>query len=130
MPHVVIRGSVDLAAWARDFEPLLLRRGGDVLRADRIFLDADGRTALIAALVLEAKRKQPFYVKISAHARGSATVRVDPLTQVERSDGVKELVAQLGAELLARTPGATVERTNLVLPSPARGRGGRDEDRE
>ena len=130
MPHVVIRGSVDLAAWARDFEPLLLRRGGDVLRADRIFLDADGRTALIAALVLEAKRKQPFYVKISAHARGSATVRVDPLTHVERSDGVKELVAQLGAELLARTPGATVERTNLVLPSPARGRGGRDEDRE
>jgi len=130
VPHVVIRGSVDLAGWARGFEPLLLRRGGDVLRADRIFLDAGGHTALIEALVLESRRKLAFYVKISAHDRGSATVRVDPLTHVERSDGVKELVAQIGAELLARTPGATVERTNLVLPSRAQGRGERDEDRE
>ena len=130
MPHVLIRGAVDLAAWARDFEPLLLRRGADVLRADRIFIDGAGRTALVSALVLESRRKLPFYVKISVHDRGSTTVRVDPMTHVERSDGVKQLVAQLAAELLARTPDASIERTNLVLPSPARGPGGRDEDRE
>ena len=130
MPHVLIRGPVDLAAGARDFEPLLLRRGADLLRADRIFVDGDGRTALIEALVLESRRKLPFYVKISAHDRGSTTVRLDPVTHVERREGVKHLVAQLAAELLARTPGASVERTNLVLPSPAQGPGGRDEDRE
>lgn len=121
MPHVVIRGSVDLRRYTDEFEPLLVRRDGDVLRADRIYLERDGRTALVAALVVEAGRKQPFYVRISAHDRGSATLRVDPATHVERSEGVKALVAALGADLLARTPGARLEVTNLVLPSPPQG---------
>jgi len=130
MPHVVIRGPVDLAAYASHFKPLLIRRGGDVLRAERIFVDGQRRTALVESLVIEAGRKLPFYVKISAHDRGSTTLRIDPLTHVERSDGVKELVAALGADVLASTPGADVEVTNLVLPSPTQGRGGTDEDRE
>ncbi len=132
MPHVVIRGDVDLRAWAEDFEPLLVRMGGDVLRADRIYVESAGRAALVAALVVEAGRKQPFYVKISAHDRGSASLRVDPMTHVERGPGVKALVAELGAELLRRTPGASVEVTNLVLPSTPRGEGGGppDENRD
>ena len=113
MPHVVIKGEVDLATYAEHFSPLLIRRGGDVLRADRIFVDGAGRTALVESLVVEAGRKLPFYVKISTHKRGSATVRVDPLTHVERSDGVKALVAALGADLLARTSGAQVASKSL-----------------
>ena len=128
MPHVVISGAVDLAAFCRDFEPLLVRRGSDVLRAERIYLERGGQTALVAALVVERGRKQPFYVKISAHDRGSATLRVDPATHVERSGAVKDLVAALGARLLRATPGASVEVTNLVLPSSLQGeRGGQAE---
>ena len=130
MPHVVIAGAVDLRGYAGDFAPTVIREGGDVLRADRIYLDAEGRTALIDALVVEAGRKQPFYVKISAHERGSVTVRIDPLTRVERTEGVKRLVARIGADLLARSPDARVEVTNLVLRSaPLQGSGGSDEDR-
>ena len=121
MPHVVIRGDVDLAAYASRFEPILLRRGGDVLRADRIYLERGGDRALIEALVVEAGRKQPFYVAISSHDRGSATLRIDPMSHVERSEGVKALVAELGADLLCKTPGASVEVTNLVLPSAPQG---------
>lgn len=121
MPHVVLQGDVDLESYARDFETILLRRGSDVLRAERVFLEPGGRTLLVDALVVEAGRKLPFYVKISGHDRDSVTVRIDPRTHVERSDGVKELVATLAAELLRRSPGAKVEVTNLVLPSPAQG---------
>lgn len=113
----MIAGEVDLRSYARDFEGWVLRRGRDVLRADRIFLDSEGRTALVEALVVEAGRKLSFYVKISAHERGTATVRIDPMTHPERSAGVKQLVARLGADLLRHTPGARVEVTNLVLPS-------------
>ena len=52
MPHVVLEGPVDLHAYARDFEPILLRRGKDVLRADRVFLERERRSLLIEVLVV------------------------------------------------------------------------------
>lgn len=125
MPHVVLEGVVDLSSYVRSFEAVLVRRGGDVLRADRIFLEPGGRSLLIEALVVEAGRKQPFYLKISTRDGGGATVRVDPMTHPERSDGVRALVAEVGADLLRRSPEARLGVTNLVLPSPPHP--GRDE---
>jgi len=116
MPHVVIAGRVDLTRYARDFKALVLRADGDVLRADALYLERSGRAALIEALAVEAGRKLPFYVKISMHSE-RATVRIDPLTHPERSEGVKRIVAAIGADLLRHTPGAQIEVTNLVLPS-------------
>ena len=120
----MIDGDVDLRAYAARFETMVVRRGSDVMRADRIYLEPGGRSALVEALVVEAGRKLPFYVRISTHRRGSATVRIDPMTHVERSEAVKQLVAHLGAQLLATTPGASVRTSNLVLPSGPQGRGG------
>ena len=116
MPHVVIEGVTDLSAFARAWKPFVLRRGADILRTDHLYLAPDARACLIEALCVEAGRKQPFYVKLAVHDRGSATVRVDPMTHPERSDGVRDLVAQIGALLLRATPGGRVGATNLVLP--------------
>lgn len=122
MPHVVIRGSLDLPGFVAGFEPILDRSpgdgaagGGDVARADRVFLEHSGRNALVECLVVEGGRKQPFYVKISVHDSKS-TVRVDPICRIERSAGVKSLVAQLGSRVLRATPRGEIEVTNLVLP--------------
>lgn len=112
----MIAGDCDLAAFARAWTPLVVRRGADVLRADEAYLERGGRALLIEALCVEAGRKQPFYVKVSAHDRGTATVRIDPMTHPERSEGVRALVAEIAARLLAATPGARVEKTNLELP--------------
>lgn len=116
MPHVVIEGVTDLSAFARAWQPFVVRRGADILRGDHLFLASDARAGLIEALCVEAGRKQPFYVKLAVHDRGSATVRVDPMTHPERSDGVRDLIAHVGALLLRATPGGRVGATNLVLP--------------
>lgn len=122
MPHLVIEGEVDLEAYARDFSPILIRSGRDVLRADHVYLGRDHREVLIEALVVEAGRKLSFYVKLSRHDDGSATLRIDPMTHPERSDGVRALVTRLAEDWLARTRAARVRATNLVLPSaPAQG---------
>lgn len=107
---------MDLAAYAECFQALLFRRGPDVLRADRIFVETGGRSLLVEALVVAAGRKLPFYVKISKHDRGSVTLRIDPMTHTERTQGVRDLVAELGADLLRRNPGSRVRVTNLSLP--------------
>jgi len=88
MPHVVIEGDVDLPAWGRDFTPRALRSGRDLCKIERLYVDSDGRSALVEVLAVEAGRKLPFYVRVSSHERGSTTVRIDPLTHPDRSDGV------------------------------------------
>lgn len=113
----MIEGLADLAAFARAWRPFVVRRGADILRGDHLYVSSDARACLIEALCVEAGRKQPFYVKIAVHDRGSATVRVDPMTHPERSDGVRDLIAQVGALLLRATPGGRVGATNLVLPT-------------
>jgi len=113
----VIEGRVDLRAWAAEIRPILERRGDDVLRAESVWLEGSGREALVRALAVESGRRQAFYVLVSAHD-ARTTVRIDPLTRPERSDGVRALVARVAADVLARSPGARLGATNLVLPSP------------
>ena len=124
MPHVVLEGPVDLGRYAERFEPIELRVDRDVLRAERVFVEREGRALLIEALVVEAGRKQAFYVIVSQHGGTGASVRIDPVTHPELSPAVRDLVARLGADLLARSPGARIGVTNLVIPSdPAGGQG-------
>jgi hypothetical protein len=117
MPHVVIEGELDLRAYAESFAHLRLAEPRDLLRTENVYLERSGRSLLIQALAVEAGRRQTFYVRISLHDRGSVSVRIDPLTKPERSEGVKRIVAALGADVVARMPGAKVRTTNLVLPS-------------
>jgi hypothetical protein len=88
-----------------------------VLRADRAYLETGEQALLIDALVVEAGRKLPFYIKISSSRRGSATVRIDPMTHPERSEGVRRLVAEVTADLIARTPGCRLGKGTVLLPS-------------
>jgi hypothetical protein len=117
VPHVVIDAEVDLRGYAERFAHVRIADAGDVLKTEAVYLERSGRTLLIQAVAVEAGRTQQFYVRISAQDRGSVSVRIDPLTKPERSEGVKRIVAGIGADLLARTPGAKVRTTNLVLPS-------------
>jgi hypothetical protein len=129
MPHAVIEGPLDLAAWAAAFEPLSLRRGGDVLRTGEVFVERAGRALLVEALVVEAGRKQPFYVRIASHERGTTHVRVDPHTHPDRTPAVHALVGEVVGALLAFSPGARLVRGTAVVPSPAANREDSDEDR-
>jgi hypothetical protein len=114
----VIAGEIDLRGYAERFAHLHITNTRDVLRTEAVYVERAGRTLLIQALAVEAGRTQTFYVRVSAQEHG-ASVRIDPLSRPERSEGVKRIVAEIGADLLARSPGAKVRTTNLVLPSSA-----------
>jgi hypothetical protein len=121
MPHVVFDGEADLALWAAAFEPVVVREGGDVLRAEQLYLEREARALLLESLVVEAGRKLVFYVRISRHERGSVTIRIDPLTHPERTPAVRRLVAEVAIRLWQRFPELRIRATNLVLPSAAGG---------
>jgi hypothetical protein len=113
----VIDAEIDLRAYAERFAHLRIVNTGDVLKTEALYLERSGRALLIQAVAVEAGRTQTFYVRVAAQERGSVSVRIDPLTRPERSEGVKRIVAAIGADLLTHTPGSKVRTTNLVLPS-------------
>ena len=89
MPHVVIEGDDRPAPPGRArFGRCCCAAAATCYTTGELYLERGGRALLVEALAIEAGRKQPFYVRISRHERGSMSVRIDPLTHPDRSDGV------------------------------------------
>ena len=53
-----------------------------------------------------------FYLKLHQHQE-SLTVKLDPMTDPEKTDGVRRLVAIIAERILAAVPEARVARTNI-----------------
>lgn len=112
MPHAVLAGPIDLAAWWRGFSPILERGSDRVLKVEHCYLSEARTHALLAAFALEGGIRRKFLVHVGANAEG-ATVRLDALAEPDKSPGVRRIVALVAEDLRARTPGARIDRHNL-----------------
>lgn len=80
-------------------------------RLEGRFLGLDGRSLLLAAVVVEHGR--PIHALLLATVRGDETaVHLWPPMPVERTDAVKRLVAQIAQELAAFGAGE-IHTTNI-----------------
>ena len=112
MPHVQIIGSVRLEQLAERFEPLSIRNGDTIGKALAFFLNARDRTALVQALVVEPRINRRFYVLLTEKPDG-LMVRLNPLTDPEKTDAVKRLLAAVADWIHRASPGSSYGTTNL-----------------
>lgn len=117
MPHVIRTGCADLEAAWRQIPVGPWRWSSAVARIEGRFLGSDGRSLLLAAVVIEHGRP--------VHALLLATVREDETAvhlwapmPVERTEAVKRLVAQVAVELAAFGAGE-IRSTNLAHLFPS-----------
>jgi hypothetical protein len=85
-----------------------------VARVEGRYLSADRRALLVAAVVVEFGRPLHPVVVISRRG-GDTAVHLWPAAPAERTDAVKRLVAQVGAEIAAFGAGSVLA-TNVDLP--------------
>ncbi len=111
MPHVVLEGPIAIQECAERFEPFVVREGELVVKADRIYIDTRGETALIETLVVDRGHTQKFFIQITAR-HGRLTVRLEPLTDPEKGDGVRRAIA-LVAHTIRRISGGDYGSTNI-----------------
>ena len=111
MPHVVLEGSNTIKECAERFEPFVVREGALVVKADRIYIDSRAETALIETLVVDRGHTQKFFIQITAR-HGRLTVRLEPLTDPEKGDGVRRAIA-LVAHTIRRISGGDYGSTNI-----------------
>ena len=111
MPHVVLEGRVTIDDAARRFEPFVVRERDLVIKAERIYRERDGRAALVEMVVVGPGHTQKFFIQLSPR-RGGLTVRLEPLTDPEKTPGVRRAIARVAHRLAAAT-GARYGSTNI-----------------
>ena len=113
MPHVVIDDAPDLVEACGALAPFTAREGGEILRLLDVFVNQAGRTALLDCVVIDpGTPAKSFFVQLSQKDR-QITVRLLPVTDPEKTAGVKKLLATLARKLRAAIPGSRFGKTNL-----------------
>ena len=111
MPHVVLQGSISLEQCQSRIAPFLFRDGGFIVRGERVFRDPEGMTLLIETLVVDRGHTQKFFIQI-VRRREDAIVRLEPLTDPEKTPGVRRALAVV-AHRLRESTGATYGKSNI-----------------
>jgi hypothetical protein len=118
MPHVIVEGPASLERLYQSFAPENLREGAYIIKIRNMYLSASKTDALVDCVVVEDGLPQNFYAllcqKPSSGSSTTITVRLDPMTDPQKTDGVKRLVALLGQRLKAQNSACRYGATNLT----------------
>jgi hypothetical protein len=112
MPHLVYKGTADLAAVCAGFAPLKTEANGWIIKLPQAYLAANGRTLLAECTAVRSGFAQTFYA-LAEQKGESLTIRVDPHTAVERNEGVKRSLLVVRDLIVEKNPHLVLDRSNL-----------------
>lgn len=112
MPHVVIDGPVSVEKFYRQFTPIFQREGDAVMKVKDAYLNTLGKKVMLECIVVEDRVSRTFYTVVS-QGKAQAAVRLDPLTDPEKTAGVKRLLALVGQQLKSQDSACQYGRHNL-----------------
>ena len=111
MPHIVLTGRATLGDLQERWEPFVVREGELLVKADRFYRESTGRVALVETLVSDRGHTQKFFIQLAPREDG-ITVRLEPLTDPEKTSGVKRALA-IVAHWIRGATGASYGQTNI-----------------
>ena len=112
MPHVVLNGNVNLDDIFNKFKSVLIRNEQGILKTDNIYISRDETTILIESLAIEKGVKNSFLTMITRRNDG-VVVRIYPEIEVEKTSGIKNILAEIAKQLLTVFPQLIIGETNL-----------------
>ena len=112
MPHVVLTGDISLRDIFEKIEYFVVREDKNILKISDKFINQDKNSILVESLAIEAENKTSFLVLLS-HREDGLVVRLYPQIDVEKTDGVKKILAKIANNIIAAFPSLEVGKTNL-----------------
>ena len=112
MPHVVLNGDIRLRDVFEKMKPVITRDEHSILRTLKKYIDFEENSILAEALVIEEGRKINFLALLGSREDG-IVVRIYPGSSIEKTDGVKRILAEIAKQLLDTFPNLKVGKTNL-----------------
>jgi hypothetical protein len=113
MPHVVVQGARPLPDLVAAFEPIRASLPEGIVKVEQAFVERTGQHALFPALTIAGDHRQAFLVHAAAR-EGKLTVRLDPVTDPEKTPAVQAAIVLVAAWACRASPGATFGPTNLA----------------
>ena len=104
MPHVVLVGTVDMEEVFRRLKPVFVKTDRGILKATDSYMDRGRRNIIVDSLAIEGGERERFLMLIGQREEGLV---------VERTEGVKRVLAETAIQLLATFPDLVVGETNL-----------------
>jgi hypothetical protein len=112
LPHVVLTGKAAIENIFNELKPLMIRSQNSILKTTDVYLEREKNVILIDSLAIDADKKTVFLAMISGRNDG-VVVRLYPKIDVEKTEGVKKILAELAKQLIATFPELKIGETNL-----------------
>ena len=112
MPHVVLTGDISLSDVFEKIEAFVVREGTKILKTSDKFINQGESSILVESFAIENKNKTAFLALLSKREDG-LVVRLYPKLDVEKTDGVKKILAKIADNLLTSFPNLKLGKTNL-----------------
>lgn len=112
MPHVVLTGSIALKAVFETLVPFTTKNEKQILRAQKRYIDHEETSILVESLAIEGGKNTNFFVLVGLREDG-LVIRIHPNSDVEKTDGVKMVLAEIANQLLQKFPELKIGKTNL-----------------
>jgi uncharacterized protein YlaN (UPF0358 family) len=112
LPHVVLNGEVEIENIFRNIEPLFIKNENEILKIIKIYMDQLKKSILFESLAIEKGKKTQFFGMLSKREDG-LVVRIYPGFEIEKTDGVKRILAEIAKNLIEKFPRLKIGETNL-----------------
>jgi len=112
LPHVVLNGEIDFEALFNKIKPLSIINGNVILKTKETYIEKNKKDILIDSLAIEDNKKTSFLSLVSSRDDG-VVIRLYPNMSVEKTNGVKQILAELAMQFLHANPELKLGKTNL-----------------
>ena len=113
IPHVVVEGDLEIEGIFQKLDQIFIKEDGLIIRTTNSFLSKDKTIFLLETLVIDKGSKIQFFAMVNQREDG-IVVRIYPGTDIEKTDGVKRSLAEIGKQILNKFDGSKVGKTNLT----------------
>ena len=112
MPHIVLENINSTKEAFEALENFSNKIEGGILKVMDKYINENAQSALIESLAIENGVNQTFFVQLS-EKKSSLTVRLFPLTDPQKTDGVKTIMATIAKQIKDTNPAITYGKNNL-----------------
>ena len=109
MPHVVLDKKLNLFDFSILFQPIFQK--SPLIKIHKMFVSSDGSNALLSTIVIDDSHHE-FFIQLMTNDNRT-TIRLLPLTDPEKTDAVKQSLANLAIEIQKFYPDMRVVKSNL-----------------
>ncbi|MFX1512962.1 MAG: hypothetical protein ACFFCQ_10275 [Promethearchaeota archaeon] len=112
MPHVVIKGDLQLSEIFKKLEPFVIKTDSKIIKTTKLYLSKDTSSILVETITIDTGKSISFLSMIGQRSDG-VVIRLYPGTNVEKTDLVKQSISEIAKKILNLFSEVNIGKTNL-----------------